>query len=327
MLSNVFYEPLLYVYPSKATLCYRPVNRQFYPVRNREKSNLNLKKRVTNGLISLSASKAISNCIGWMELFSKVKKASNNKTNSKFNFRLGLVTLTLPCQQFSSDKHIKREMLNAWLVYAKKYFGLTNYVWRAESQANGNIHFHIVVDVFIHYKLLRSSWNRICESKGYSCVVDGVNDPNSTDIHSLASIRDVVKYMVKYCTKNEAGRRLIDGALWGASDKVRNLGACVISAEGYIRNRINDLAELNEIKVYSSERAFVIMEGARALMSKVKSVRKHLLGHYNVYLSGVKESINTIKENLCTQSSNLFTKIICQKPLPLQLSLSFDKLN
>ncbi|GAH86291.1 unnamed protein product, partial [marine sediment metagenome] len=41
------------------------------------------------------------------------------------------------------------------------------YVWRAEKQENGNIHFHFIVDNFIPWNELRNTWNRIQQNLGY----------------------------------------------------------------------------------------------------------------------------------------------------------------
>lgn len=298
-LQNIFYEPLLYVYPTHSTLAYRPVNRSFTPLRNRDVSNLNLRHRYTGGIISSSAAKAITNCIGWLDTFAKVKRAENLRTRSMFNFRTSMVTLTLPCQQFSSDKWIKRNLFNAFISYASKYFGMKNYVWRAEAQANGNIHFHIIIDVFIPYQRLRSVWNRICSNHGYTYnSVDG-KEANSTDVHSLKNIKDTLKYMVKYCTKNDVSRRKIEGALWGASDSLRKLGACIISASGSIQDNIVRLTNSGSLRYYAHERAFIVKEHVKVMINKIGGIRQHLIKHYRLYCGQLKDSVKQIKEGLC----------------------------
>jgi hypothetical protein len=49
----------------------------------------------------------------------------------------------------------------------KYHHSLWAYVWKAESQDNGNIHFHIVTNIFIDHKIIREAWNRIIEKFGY----------------------------------------------------------------------------------------------------------------------------------------------------------------
>jgi uncharacterized membrane protein len=303
MHSELFYEPLLYVYPTHSSLCYRPANRSFVPVRNREKSNENLSRRVVNGVITPPVAKKIKNALGWHLLFAKEKWAFNEKKQGWFKFKTSMVTLTLPCQQYSSDKWIKRKLFNAWMTYARKYFGLKNYVWRAEAQANGNIHFHVIVDVYIDYKLIRSAWNRICNANGYCYNGEDGYDANGTDIHSIGKVKDILAYMTKYCTKNDESRRLIDGALWGCSDSLKKLGACVVSASGYVRDKLNDLCTKGVYKSYTSDRCFIVKEKVQRILNDFRAVKSKLIDHYSLYLGRTKSIINEKINETCLKPS------------------------
>lgn len=80
------------------------------------------------------------------------------------------------------------------------------YVWRAEAQKNGNIHFHIIINRFVHHRIIRDLWNSI--QKKYGLLDDyfikhGHYDANSTDVHSIKRIRNLGAYISKYMTKND----------------------------------------------------------------------------------------------------------------------------
>ncbi len=119
------------------------------------------------GLISKKAKKRITNAIDWLLLLSRNKTVYNPKTKKSFKFKVSFVTLTLSSEQIHSDNKIKKDLLNQFLVEARKKWKVDKYVWRAEKQLNGNIHFHIVVDKFISYKSLVQTWNRIQNKLGY----------------------------------------------------------------------------------------------------------------------------------------------------------------
>jgi hypothetical protein len=157
-------------------------------------------------------------------------------------FRLSFVTLTLPSPQIHSDNQIKRDFLNSFLIEIQRYHNVTNFLWRAEKQGNGNIHFHIILDTFIGYNDIRNRWNRIINklgyvdryqermkkfySEGYQVRKDllsnwneqaqrksyNVNvktdfqNPNSTDVHSIRKILNLKAYFSKYLTKNSIER-------------------------------------------------------------------------------------------------------------------------
>jgi hypothetical protein len=164
--------------------------------------------KITHGLISKKANKRIRNAIDWLIAITKEKETLNVKTNTTYFWRVNFITLTLCSKQAHSDKEIKDILLNQFLTELRQKYGLKNYVWRAESQSNGNIHFHIVTDIFIPWRVLRTTWNRIQNKLGYVDAFEkkyGHNDPNSTDVHSVQKIRNLSAYLSKYCGKNAQG--------------------------------------------------------------------------------------------------------------------------
>lgn len=131
------------------------------------------------------------------------------------------VTLTLSSRQIHCDKTIKRECLNHFLIYLNRHYGVRNYVWKAELQKNGNIHYHIITDKFIPHQELRELWNTAQNRLSYVDMFDHSN-PNSTDIHSLQRVKNVMAYVGKYMSKNIT-QRPICGHAWGRSDNLQKL--------------------------------------------------------------------------------------------------------
>lgn len=103
------------------------------------------------------------------------------------------VTVTLPSDQVHTDAEINRKCLQPFLVYLRRHHGIENYFWRAESQENGRVHFHVLTDRYIDKEDLQSAWNKCVNALGY---VDryyeqtGEASPPSTEIHR---VRDKVK--------------------------------------------------------------------------------------------------------------------------------------
>jgi hypothetical protein len=65
------------------------------------------------------------------------------------------------------------------------------YLWVAELQQNGNIHFHILTDNYFPIKKLSQWWGQA---------------NNSVDVKSLQDARHAVNYMRKYMTKDETSK-------------------------------------------------------------------------------------------------------------------------
>jgi len=174
----------------------------------RPKQNLMPIETKTHGIMSNKANGRVRLAIDWMLHLAKDKPLPQNKVTSNFTFKVNFITLTLCSKQKHSDNEIKAVLLNQFLTELRTKFKCSNYLWRAESQRNGNIHFHIVTDVFVPWRTLRSDWNRIQEKLGYVSAYaakTGHYDPNSTDVHSINRIKNLSGYLAKYCSKNSKG--------------------------------------------------------------------------------------------------------------------------
>ena len=196
--------------------------------------------RSANGHVSKNATRKMKRSLDYLLLMAAPKIGHTPKSGKKFSFRVVFVTLTLPSTQIHSDNEIKRTILNSFLIELTRYHNVKNYLWRAEKQKNGNIHFHLIIDKFILFNELRKRWNRICnklgyvdkyqlnqkeyfkngfklrpdksgkwtEERQYKAYLEGVKcdwtSPNSTDIHSIKFISNLKNYVTKYLTKDES---------------------------------------------------------------------------------------------------------------------------
>lgn len=196
-------------------------------------------KRTAEGKLSDIAKRKLKRAIDYMLFISQEKKARNLITGKQIKFKVNFVTLTLCSAQIHSDKEITNLLLNQFLIEMKTKFKLKNYIYRAEKQKNGNIHYHILMDIFVWFTDIRDIWNRIQNKLGYvdryseeqrnwhksgfkprpelynmwpleqqkKAYKQGLKSnftrPNSTDIHSLKKIRNVRAYLLKYMSKEE----------------------------------------------------------------------------------------------------------------------------
>lgn len=172
---------------------------------------INLEDNFHHKKISEPAKRKIKKAISYLIYTAHEKKVFNNNTKSYFTFKVNFVTLTLSSTQIHSDNEIKKGMLNQFLIEANKKWNVQNYIWKAEKQKNGNIHFHILTDKFIPWNELRNVWNRIQNKMGYVdrfIEKNGRKIPNTTDIHSLQKISNIYDYVTKYMCKNDQSNRL-----------------------------------------------------------------------------------------------------------------------
>jgi hypothetical protein len=181
-----------------------------------------------------------------------VKERVYGKTIS---FQLAFITLTLPSIQIHTDHEITSQCLNQFLIELKKKFSVSRFVWRAEKQANGNIHYHIIVNNFVPWNDLRNSWNRIVNKLGY---VDrfqeknGRKQPNSTDVHSTRKVRDLKNYLSKYMSKTEEGRE-VEGRIWSCSHELSNAKGYYSEIDSELQAELELIKKSGKVRVYQSD--------------------------------------------------------------------------
>jgi hypothetical protein len=159
------------------------------------------------GKLSAYSKKRLKKAIQLIVASSLPKEAPLFKTKGTYKFKVNFITLTLPSPQGNiSDKEIKTRCLDPFIKRLKRKNNLKSYVWRAERQGNGNLHFHFITDCWIHYEKLRNDWNDCLRPLGFIDKFkekNGHNNPNSTDIHSITRIKNLSQYFSKYMAKDE----------------------------------------------------------------------------------------------------------------------------
>jgi len=277
------------------------------------------------GRISPVALKKIQKAVNYMVWMVPRRKYFTTADGRAGNYFLSFITLTLSSDQIHSDYEIKQHCLEPFLNEMRKRWKISNYIWRAEKQANGNLHFHIVSDRFIWWSDLRNSWNFYQEKLGYisryrdsqkawhaggfkireslearwsrpnqikaykSGQLNDWNSPNSTDVHSLKTVNSVRSYICKYITKSE-DRQNISGRLWSCSSELSNIPGSREYADGYISDELDRLQKPGICSVYKGDYYTVIFFTRKILQDNlcyniIASLDKYLLEHFPDYHS------------------------------------------
>ena len=200
---------------------------------------ISTKRNTHSGIVSNKANKNIQKCIDWMVCLASDKPMVSPEGYG-YTFRLNFITLTLSSKQVHSDAFIKSNLLQPFLNYIRKKEWkdaggksrkLKYYFWRAETQTNGNIHFHLCTDIYINKKIIQWEWNRFQEKIGYVQVYQakfGKKQPPSTHVRSVHKVAKIAKYLSKYCGKNTKGVQLLStgkGIQSGAPDLLLKIKA------------------------------------------------------------------------------------------------------
>lgn len=254
---------------------------------------IQFKDNAHHGIISKVAARKITRAIDYLVYLVPKKSYYHPGHGRAGNYYLNFITLTLSSEQIHTDNEINRLMLQPFLVEIRHKFKVVNYIWRAEKQENGAIHYHLITDRFIWWNDLRNCWNYYQQKLGYvaryrdnqrlwhqegfkfrpefaarwplasqlHAYQDGIrhdwNSPNTTDVHSLKTITSVRSYLRKYITKSDQSQD-IEGHLWGCSDGLKNLHGARSFAAGQISDELNILYGSTQAQTYKSDYYTVI---------------------------------------------------------------------
>lgn len=129
-----------------------------------------------NGYMSPTTSRKVRSLIeNWMLAleynitrgWSMTLKEALENPKIKQEYAPTFVTLTLASEQLHDDNFIKKNLLWRFIQEMQRKESVKFYFWRAEPQANGQIHFHILLDKYIHWSKIRKVWNLILKDNGY----------------------------------------------------------------------------------------------------------------------------------------------------------------
>lgn len=209
------------------------------------------------GILTLTAKRRLIKAINLLVAIAQPKKAIHFESKKEFTFRVNFITLTLPAPQGQlSDKELKQKCLKQWIEHWKDRCPGMSYVWRAERQKNGNLHFHLVTDRYIHYKDLRDSWNRALGSTGLIDAFQAKNGhrhPNSTDVHAVKAIRNLGAYIAKYMSKTESKAQPIEGRVWDCSKNLKQKDACAFPASAGDLDTFQGLMDTHPTDAFTTE--------------------------------------------------------------------------
>jgi hypothetical protein len=322
------------------------VNINSSPVAVESNSLKNLKVKKHNGLASSKCNMRINLAINWLAHISRRQRVWCDELQKNIPFTLNFITLTLPVSQIKSftlpcgkevklkdyskifylankgfgkinynytDHFCKKELLNHFLTVLRRKYNVHAYVWRAETQENGNIHFHITLNKFIFLVELRELWNSIlaktdmisiyqkkfsdmslekylqyraprnhkAKQKAIAAWHYGNSSswlqPNTTDVHAVWRIKNMAAYLSSYMTKENEERRYVEGCLWRLSTLLSHLKKEIVFAHGVVEKDLDYLFKHHRSRFKVKEHATILtfsIKDLKEILPKSEIVKK-----------------------------------------------------
>lgn len=273
----------------------RPRRRSIYQIMN----EVHLRNNAKSEAFSFKSKQRINNALAWLLEFSKNERYYSYRHKRFYDLKVNFITLTLASKQLHSDNVIKTKLLNQFLTELRTRYKVENYVWCAEPQKNGNIHFHITANKYVPWWELKETWNRIQDKLGYVqrfFDVYGHYEPNSTDVHSVRKIRKLPGYLYKYFTKESdverpacagaTNNKGIQGKRWGLSTSLSRAKSCITLNYCSIKEDADILYHKFKKKIVNFDYAQVLYlpfsyirkMGLNSLVSEFDQYKSELLG-------------------------------------------------
>jgi hypothetical protein len=292
----------------------------------------NLTRGKYNGYISRATKSRLSNILeNWSGCVIERRQNKRHKFE-RIGAYLTFATLSLPSAQKHSDNEIKRHLLVPFIDDLKRVRKVKHYFWKAETQKNGNIHFHLIIDKFIDNKELQADWNVKCNKLGYLdryYEKTGDINPPSTDIRKLPKGKAAIGYLIKYNTKsavpcikgeifqgkkitksglydwteNEIGKKIvylcreIEGRVWGCSTLLKSVKSFSIDLSYNIEQFIEDKFKRGKLKGHIDEHFQVYFGDVPQLLKKDLSwlywkIRRYHSNLFKVIYSDVSQALS-----------------------------------
>lgn len=265
-------------------------------------SNELKKQHITAKSLGVMSKSQVRSCRKAVEnMISTILLSYNKKLPKEDQQFLAFVTLTLPVQQRHTDK-VLRKSLFRFIDNLSKTYGVIHYIWKAEAQKNGNIHFHLLIDKSIPKEKIQFLWNKQLNKLGYideyKSQFPERKSPPTTDIHGLKSVKNTVNYILKYMTKNEKEKRPIIGKLWGCSNLTKRLTYPTFYDNQNFFYHLAKLIRSKDVKCVVKDEYFSVFSGK--IYEKVRSFSKttwyEIVRHYKKIAKYTKETYQSFQK-------------------------------
>lgn len=266
------------------------------------------KEEAYSGELKDAAAKRLKKAVNLLVMSSEKGYIYNPVTQKQQYFQIAFITLTISSKyQLLTASEAHKRLLEPFLQWLRRVKKCNSYIWKAELQARGQIHYHITLGRFILFNEIRDKWNYLQRQAGLLEDYYEENkhyNPNSTDVHSVKGIRNICSYLCKYIAKEQSSNSVMkaefgkeqplkEAEVWG------NLLSC------YPINNIRDVRTVGKVwdcsnnlkkgKYYTtglSQSHESILE--EALKNRVSKLIKG--GRYKIHLLGKKESTEVLSE-------------------------------
>lgn len=231
------------------------------------------RSKAYSGRLSPGARKRLRKSITLITQACPRRQIYNPISKRTYDHTLSFLTLTVSdsAKNYTS-REVYRSCLKDFLRWLTRTKGVKLYVWVAELQKRGQIHYHIVFPDFVPWQQIRQKWNYLQLKAGYLAGFRekyGHTNPNSVDIHSTRHVKDINAYLLKYMSKgstqteqegkNQTEQPLVmDGKIWDCAVVLKTAKYFETEYDSYIQDAIKQELDAGRAYVSSTDHCTIV---------------------------------------------------------------------
>ena len=268
----IFYETFCQVRKSAIVIYDQPTKQLSY-----KRKELTVK--TYSGNVTSHSARRIRKATDLLVQIAKEQTVWNPVISRFTQHTLSFITLTISAkEQHLTAKEGHKLLLEKWLLRMKRKANMTTYIWKAELQKNGQLHYHITTPSWINYTLIRDEWNNLLHKNNMatSWPSDTGKVQNSTDIHAVYKVKDMAAYLCKYLSKSEK-EKSTTGKIWDCSLNLKSTKFFTVQMP--LDFQITD----KDIKVKDCDRCTMLFTTLPILNFSTQIQRQ-----YSIYLDAVR---------------------------------------
>lgn len=191
-----------------------------------------------SGLVTPGARKRLIKAVELLVQTTRNKRIwVDNPNGGKMPFQLAFTTLTIHSPGVNiCGKEAHKKLLAPFLQWLRRSHDCYLYIWKAELQERGQLHYHLLLGSFVHYEAIRKKWNDLQRVNGYLDSYfneHGHYDAPSTEIKNPMDKEDIAGYLIKEISKNKQNVQTIGGKVWDCSMNLKELTHFETNADNY----------------------------------------------------------------------------------------------
>lgn len=240
--------------------------------------------------------------------------------------RLSFITLTIPDgKELLTAAQGYDRLLKHFLQWLRRTEGAVTYVWKAELQKRGQLHYHITTPTWIHYQRIKDKWNNLLRREG---LLDefrakyGHDNPNSTDIHEVRKIKDLAGYLVKEFCKTLQNNIAVNGKIWDASENLKAGKYFSIEMTESHCIKLSELQTTQQITEYVGERFTMFKFSQDNVMSLLSADEKTMFRDFLNKLRRYSDNDLFTRQNSTQEKDTAAPRSIVTAPKPKTEQLS-----